>query len=57
MCWACEQEQMLAAYRDYVARRKAAQDATPEAGAETIAADDDAWAAGTWFEVKIPRKE
>lgn len=61
MCFACEQEQMLAAYREYVAQRKAALAPAPgekraPAGAE-LTPDDGAWAAGTWFEAKIAEKE
>jgi hypothetical protein len=56
MCFACEQEQMMAAYREYVARRKELLRAKAEGGtAATDAATDvaaavgDDWAKGTWF--------
>lgn len=57
MCFACEQEQMMAAYREYVARRKALLRAKAEGGAAAAdpaaasgaAAEGDDWAKGTWF--------
>lgn len=67
MCLMCEQEEMLAAYREFLARRAAkaagevaADDAAPAAGVSASVSgtpDDDAWAAGTWFDVKIAPKE
>lgn len=59
MCFACEQEQMLAAYREYVARRKALTpakaDGGPAASTEETAGDD--WAKGTWFAAAAERDE
>ncbi len=52
MCFACEQEQMLAAYREYMARKKALLRAKAQArgpATEAPAAGDDDWAKGTWF--------
>ena len=51
MCFACEEEQMLAAYRAYMAQRKAARAAaeageSAPAGAQAATPD---WAKGTWF--------
>jgi len=57
MCFACEQEQMMAAYREYVARRKEllrarageSEAANSEPVANDTAAGSDDWAKGTWF--------
>lgn len=62
MCFACEQEQMMAAYREYVARRKellrarAGESDAPNSespnskpSANDTAAGSDDWAKGTWF--------
>ena len=60
MCFACEEEQMLASYREYMAQRKAAR-AAAEAG-EPMPANEQAatpdWAKGTWFAAAAdPEKE
>ena len=63
MCLMCEQEEMLSAYREFLARRAAkaagGDNATAADGAAPTPGtpDDDAWAAGTWFDVKIAPKE
>ncbi|HEX2216553.1 MAG TPA: hypothetical protein VHG27_07690 [Xanthobacteraceae bacterium] len=53
MCLMCERDEMLAAYREYLARRETAAKAAAEAnafGRKTASPDDDdAWAKGTWF--------
>lgn len=60
MCWACEEEQMFAAYRHYVEQRKAAQakstaSPTADAAGEAAPVDDD-WAKGTWFAARVNDK-
>jgi hypothetical protein len=56
MCFACEQEQMLAAYREYVARRAALLRAKAEGG-QGAAGDKpnevEDWAKGTWFAAMV----
>jgi hypothetical protein len=60
MCFACEQEQMLAAYREYMARKKALLRAKTQAGgpaSEDAAPDGDDWAKGTWFAAAVPESD
>jgi hypothetical protein len=55
MCWACEQEQLAAAYREYVAERRAQRPATADGVAAAPAQPD--WAKGTWFAAAIDPEE
>jgi len=65
MCFACEQEQMMAAYREYVARRKellrarAGESEKPnsEPSANETAAGGDDWAKGTWFAAAVGERD
>lgn len=59
MCFACEQDQMLGAYREYIAQRKAARAAAIAAGDEKAAAISITpdWAKNTWFAAAVEAEE
>jgi hypothetical protein len=53
MCLMCEQDDMLASYREEMERRKAAREAAKNNPASaTGASEDNDWMAGTWFAPK-----